>query len=323
MARFEFRQGIVRHQTDTGGNPTFLQPVSGGAQVALVVSPDPTVLTLSHSLEGNYTFQETQSVNPAWVGPFVSGTDYWLYWDIDLLTGERTFGHTLLAPIVAGSAPANPQPDQHWFDLATTTMKVFNGAVFTDKVRVFAAKYESGAVLQPFPVGSQVGLNQVVDSGFLLFDDENKPVKKFNRFNQGQFITSETKISSQLARLANFRLEAQFIVAKAIEAIPAFSPLAFKGPKEVGLAKNTDPTFPAVGLSAEDLYSGEVRGFITQGYVTNELWNWTQPAGTPIFYNSLGELTTNVPQSFSVQQIATIVDPRVIYVDIKPIVLYG
>jgi len=323
MARFDFRQGIVRHQTDTSGNPTFLSPVSGGSQIALVVSPDPTVLTFAHTPFRNYTFQEQQSVNPAWLGPFVSNVNYWLYWDIDLLTGDRTFGHTLLEPIVSAFPPPGAQNDQHWFDLSTTTMKVYNGAVFIDKVRVFAAKYENGAIIVPFPIGSQVGINQEIDSGFILFDDEDKPVKKFNKFNQGAFITTETKIASHLSKLANFRIESQFIIAKAIENIPAFSPLAYKGPREIGLAKNTVPTFPAIGIASEDLFTSEVRGFITQGYVINDLWNWLVPAGTPIFYDSNGELTTNIPQTFSIQQVATVVDKKTIFVDVKPLIEYG
>lgn len=322
MARIEFRQGIVRHQTDTLGNPTFLAPISGGSQVSLIVSPDPTIINIAHNTT-DYLFQESVTVNAAWQGPFVSGTDYWLYWDIDLLTGERTFGHTIHQPVVSSAPPPNPPTDLHWFNLANTTMNVFNGASYVEKLRVFAAKYENGAVLVPYPIGSQVGINMPVDSGFLLFDDELKPIKKFDKFNRGKFITTETKIASQLAKLANFRLEAQFIVAKAIEPIPAFSPVTYKGPREIGLAKTTNPDFPAVGLASEDLFSGEVRGFITQGYITNDSWNWTEQAGTPIFYNSLGQLTTDVPQTFSIQQVAVVVDPKVIFVDIGPLIKYA
>jgi len=323
MARFNFRQGLVRFQTDNANNPTFLQAVNGGSQIALVVSPDPTVITFAHGPTGNYTHQERQTIDPAWEGPFVNNVDYWLYWDLNLKTGERTFGHTLLQPVTAAFPPPGPQTDQHWFDLNTTTMKVYNGAVWVDKIRVFAGKYENGAVLQPYETGSQVGLNITVNSGFPLFDEDLNPVKKFNRLNQGEFITTETKLASQLARLANIRIESQFIIAEALEPIPAFSPLAYKGPRQVGLAKNTVVDFPAVGVSSEDMFAGEVRGFITQGYVENELWNWTDPSGTPVFYDSTGTLTTNVPQSWSIQQVATVVDPKVLYVDIKPLIIYG
>ena len=41
--RINFRQGIVRHQTDGADNPVFLQKV--GTNVNLLVSPDFTIVS--------------------------------------------------------------------------------------------------------------------------------------------------------------------------------------------------------------------------------------------------------------------------------------
>lgn len=317
--KISFRQGIVREQTDSANNPTFLQ--FDGSVVSLIVTSESTIVAFAHGSSSDYLFEETSTVTGAWSGPFTVNVDYWLYWDIDLLSGLRTFGHTVVEPVVSATAPAGPIADQHWFDTTTYTMKVYTSGTWIEKIRVFAAKLSKGAVLVPYLTGTQVGINTTTFAGSLIFDDDGNAVKKFDRFGRGKFITTETPISSQTTSLVNFRLEALVIDVQALETIPAFYAIAFQDTRKVGLASYTTPQYPAVGVALEDMNTNEVRTFLKTGYLTNELWNWTEAAGTKLFVGSSGQLTANVPQLYSIQEIATVVSPQTLYIDVKPIVL--
>ena len=172
--RIPFRHGIVRYQTDnarSNPNPTFLQPEDNGSSISLTVAPDPTIITIAHG-DSDYMFEERKSVIRAWKG-FKSGTDYWLYWDISLRDGSRTFGSTTLQPIVAPNPPANALDDQHWFDTKNNVMKVYTKGAFVERLRVFAAKYSAGTVLEPYDLGTQVSNRTTVHAGTILFDDSN------------------------------------------------------------------------------------------------------------------------------------------------------
>lgn len=319
--RISFRQGLVRYQTDTSHNPTFLQ--SGSPSIAsgvtLNVSPDPTIIAFAQG-QSDYLFEEASTITNAWAGPFVSGTDYWLYWDLDILTGIRTFGKTTRLPVFSFNEPTK-LPDQHWFDLSITTMKVVVNGRWVEKIRVFAAKLSNGAVLQPYPLGTQVGLNIPVNAGQLMYDDEDNIVKKFDKFGKGKFITTESNLASQISRLSNFKIENSLFAGTAIEYVPEHYCVCFKFPTKLGLASYTTPLTPCIGLASEDMHTSEVRTFITQGYVTDVNWNWTQPPGTRLFVGVAGELSTNVPQDISIQQIAEVVSPTIIYVNIQQIIL--
>lgn len=322
--RLNFRHGLVRYQTDGANHPIFLQ--KNGSYIDMYVFPDPTVFTIAH-FDQNYLFTENVTVNHAW-GPFVVGTNYWLYWDIDLLTGQLTRSYTLVDPVFQTNEPASPTQDQHWYDKTNFVMKVREGSRWVEKLRCFAAKYQNGTTIIPYSLGTQIGISNVIThAGFPLFDDANLPIQRFRKDRKGVFIHTEMPLASQWSRLSNFVVGAAIIQATATENIDVYQPVAYTGPNKIGLAKTITPNQPAIGIASENMVPGEIRSFITSGYVENENWNWdvgdTEPAGTPIFVSSTGTLTTSPPQSFSIQQIASVVDKKVILVDIKPLIHYG
>ena len=127
--RISFRQGIVRAPAN------FLQLASG--HVSLTINPtDPLVVTFADN-STNYLVSERSSVSNAWTDNFVAGVDYWLYIDINTVSGIRTFGSTTLSPSEGPTAPANPAQNQHWFDTANNIQKVWVGSTWVRKIRVF------------------------------------------------------------------------------------------------------------------------------------------------------------------------------------------
>lgn len=309
-----FRQGLIRHQVDANSNPAFLQKVSGGQYIDLVVSPTPTVMCFAHG-SATYLFEETNTVTHAW-GPFTSSTDQWLYWDIDLLTGVRTFGATHLDPITSQTQPASPQNDQHWFNTANTTMFVWNSNRWVEKVRLFAAKYDNSSIIIPRLPGTQTGLTVPANAGFVLFDDDEKPIKKWKRDNSGKFLTTESPILTHASRVSNVVLDGATQMVRACQNIPQWSVVTFDDYNEVMIASHLNQARPAAGITKWNMVTGDVGIIHTGGYITNNNWNWTVPAATSLFVGETGQIVTEVPQIGSIQRIGMVVDSDTIFVDI-------
>lgn len=325
MAKFNFRHGIARRQEDGNGNPTFLR--KNGTYIDLVVSPNPTIFLIAHRAT-DYMFTENATVLQAW-GPFAasgSDPDYWLYWDVNFSTGKITRGFTTREPITTSIEPKTKNLDQHWFDTANMVMKRWDGSCWMEIIRVFAGKYRGGAILIPNNRGSQCGigypstLDQEYFAGIPLLSPEGKPLQVWQRNRKGQFITTETPLHSQLNRNANFRVEAAINMANASEPIPIHYAVAYSGTgkDKVMLARNTLPRKQAIGIASEEMVPGEVRTFITKGFVTNDAWDWTNPgeeAGTRLFVGPTGELQTSLPTIDSIQEMGVITGPQTIYIN--------
>lgn len=319
MAKFDFRHGIARYQEDGVGNPNFLQ--KSGNFISLLVQPDPTVFLIAHYDE-NYIYTENVTVNEAW-GPYTGTATRWMYWDVDFITGVLSRGQTLLEPLDQAFPPPNPLLDQHWFDMTQAVQKRWNGSAWVDVLRLFAGKLVNGSVLIQYPLGSQVGMNGIPTyAGFPLVDPEGMPVQKFRRDRKGQFITSETPLAAQFSRNANFRVEAAITQAEAHENIPVHHCVAYNGYNTLLLARNNVPDLPAIGIAAEDMNTGEVRSFITKGFVTNDVdWDWSAyDAGTSLFVGPTGQLTVFPSQSGGQQNMGFIVDQNTVFINPQQII---
>ena len=93
-----FRQGIVSHQA--GG---FLQ-FNGSGNIDLLGLNRPVVVTIAHKTT-DYLHTENNTVTSAWNGPFLATENYWIYWEFNLLTFNRTFGITQLEPVAQSVEP--------------------------------------------------------------------------------------------------------------------------------------------------------------------------------------------------------------------------
>lgn len=307
--RISFRQGIVAVPAG------FLQ--SNGTTVNLVTpTPDSVVVTFADGA-ANYLHTERLSVTSAWTGPFTPGTSYWLYWDINTLTGVRTFGHTLLEPIQGSTTPVSPANDQHWFDTNVNRMKVWNTSAgrWINKIRVFAAKLDNGTVFtsvgidSPVYEGTQIGTleNVPVAAGALVFDVNGDPIKR----NGGYFFTTEDVIVASVASATQVKLGSIVVEAVSISNIPAYSIVTFSAFHQVQLATNMMLGQGAYGMIEVDAITGDIVSVATEGLITNPEWNWTSAGvNTPLYVSSMGTLTTTAPPNPVV--VAVVVDVNTI-----------
>lgn len=315
-----FRQGIARYQTDVNGMPAFLKKSNQTGQfVDLIVSPDPTIIVFAHK-DATYIVEETKTISKAW-GPFPNtpnSTEY-LFWDISLLDGQISRGFTYLEPIYSSVAPHNPANEQHWFDNQTTTMKVWNGSKWLEKVRVFAGKYSSTAVLISYPVGTQAGLTGQFEGGNLILDSFNKPLRQ----TDGAFVTSATKLAIVGMGTNSVQFEAQMLSGMANEYIAKFSLVQLAGQRKILLGRTADPMSRIAGIVTEDLYESESGRLITTGLVRNEQWNFPLSSiNRPVFCGPTGQVTLNPPQAGVCQIAGFVFDKDSIFMQIQqPIIL--
>ena len=332
------RQGIVQQKLSGGGQPAFLALVGTGVNL-IASSIDPTIIALAQG-QSDYLFQEATNITNAWAGPFTVVSHAWLYWDINLLTGVRTFGYTNFLPISAANPPTQStingivytslQVDQHWFDTANFLTKVWNGAVWVLHLRVFAGSI-LGGVLSQNSTGSQAGANNVqANAGYIVYDDDNRPVKKYQPFNLGEFITTTTPLASQFSKIQNYRLETAVQTAAAVGTIAQFKCVCYSGPSQIQAASSNfvSPPKPVVGVATQPIYAGEVTDFVVGGYITDPLglFNTAQTftQGQLVFCDATGSFTTNpLILTGSFERIGYVIDPRTIYIKIEPQIILG
>jgi hypothetical protein len=325
-----FRQGIIKRQTALSA-PDFLRKTSlTGASIDLVVTSDPTLITIAH-YHADYLFEESKTVIGAWGagqpgsinGPLAAtGQTQYLFWDVNLETGNLSYGWTLVPPIISATEPTLPLNDTHWFDLATTRMRVYKqpdpstAGVWIDKVRLFAATYDSSAIIIPFPIGSQVGIDGgSYRAGNLIFGANNKPLKQ----SDGTFLTTESSLIIAQTSGQNVRFDTALAFGQASEEIPKFHLVSFKPDRTIGLASSNNPNRFVSGIVVQDLHQEEVGQIISAGIIRNEQWNWAQSdINKPVFCGINGEIRLSPSLVGVVQQVGYVYDPQSIYLNLFP-----
>lgn len=305
-----FRQGIVRC-LDAG----FL--TVGPTYVTLNVVDTPALISFAHG-SVDYLFVEQQPATNAW-GPITPGVDQWLFWDIDLRTGRRSFGITLVKPLHQNVPPTAPVNDQHWFDTTTVTMKVWNSAVnrWIEKIRVFACELDGGttpvsmSANSPAFVGTQAGLSMEYPAGVILFDvATGNPL----RTADNKFLTGETKLQATTGATSSIKTEALIVEAEAQDNLSAYTVVKFKDFGKIEAADQfTTSTPQQFGIIETNAVIGDIVTVTTTGVISSPTWEWTS-VNALLYVDSQGQLTTT--------QTGTL-PPVGIVIDVSKILLFS
>lgn len=282
-----FRQGIINYPI-SGLIQQFLQ--IAGNYVNLNAANGPTSIAFAHK-NTDYLLVESVTVSNAW-GPFTVAQNYWLYWDINLRTGLRTFGFTTIAPVYQLTEPSLPAVNQHWFDLNTFTMKVWDGTFWREVVRVFAARYDTatfismGAGLPNLPfAGTQVALNVPITLGSIIYDDNNLPLQRTN----GELLTTTNHIFVNGAHTNVLTLEQSIMTVTAAQSISAYSVVKLSNFGQVSPAVYEDTSETILAIVNEGATTNSATNAIMQGIVVNPGWSWSTP-GAPLWVSTNGIL---------------------------------
>lgn len=339
--QLNYRQGLIKCQVDANNVPMHLHKSTTSNYVDLYVNSSVVLVAFAHGT-ADYLYEETTPLINTW-GPFTSSVSgkYWLYWDINVNTGERTFGFTTLQPVISNTKPRVPAKDMHWFDTAKSTMFVYGDLDWVEKIRCFAGVYTGGSTVEPYYVDetvttvvngvttsstshnyftSQVGLNVPVVAGFLLFDEGEKPVKSAST---GKFLTTESHFYTTKSNVSSISFDMMDFFAQAVESIPAFRVVSYHQNNTIGLASSDDPDFKsASGIVRTSVFTGEVCSVISRGYITNTEWRFNALPTTPLYLGINGTIHTEPPLTGFIQKIGTVVSSDTILISIDPQLIY-
>lgn len=310
-----FRQGIVSY--DTSLAPFSAAASVGGVDVTLNVGTEPFVITLANQ-NSNYLWSEALTIN-AWQS-LPSVGSFWLYFDFDSKTFVRTFGYTIFAPIVQANAPVSPSSGQHWYQITTHQMFVWNGSVWNPVLRVFAAKFIGPSTFISLSInapdfrGTQIGDTTQVDAGRVLVDSSGNPIIK----KDGTFFTTEDQSFAEGTAINSVRLESNVFTGQSSSAsiIPVYEIVAFNQNGTIRIASYNDAGTTAIGMALQQFNFGGTGAVLLEGTVTNPNWNFSGQIGSLLWVSGDNPGTlTNVDPHISnpvIYQIARVPVARVI-----------
>lgn len=290
--RINFRQGIVSYPT-SGSAQAFM--AKNGQYVSLQASGTHIDVAFAHR-GADYLLTEDTDQPFAW-GPITNGVDTWLYWDINLRTGVRTFGTTTVAPAY-GATPVSGVEGQHWFDTTNTIQYVYTSGRYQEVVRVFAGKVNT-STFSPLGVGfpstpyagSQVGLSNInVAVGHLITDAAGSPIRQ----STGTFFTTETDFFVDGSAINPVRLDATVVTGEAVQTMAKYQVVKFSDFGMLSVATYDDLQESAIAMVLDDLESGDVGTVCLQGLIVNPDWNWST-VGAQLWVANDGTLTTTDP----------------------------
>ena len=310
--KLSFRQGIVRHQVDIAGTPTFIRKNgSDSAFIDLVCDNGPIQFTIAH-FDADYLFEEFTTISKAW-GPMPHSSTQYLYWDVSLLNATITHGFTAYPPYISINPPTSPSTDQHWYDTTANAMKVWNGAKWLIKLRVFAGAYDSNSVLTPKQNGTQIGLNGDFTAGHIVIGKNGYPLRDYD----GTFVTTESNLIVANGSSEDVKFDAALQFAQASEFMPAFSLVSFTSPGIISFASYQNVNLQVNGVIRSDCWPGTVVKVFSHGVCSNDQWNFsTSQIGQPLFCGVNGEITLTPPSVGISQIVGYVYDVSAIYISI-------
>jgi hypothetical protein len=339
--KLPFRQGIVKYTLNNDKIPTFLYTDRRDKYVSLIANINHVLITFAHN-DTDYLYEETLTTNNAW-GPFDRDIKYWMYWDLDVRTGKRTFGSTKLEPIVSETIPETPEHDQHWFNLSDNVVVSFDNELnrnkyrklsknsiyvwdgennhWTQKIRLFAGTYKNTDIVAS-SLSSQVGIFEQCHAGFILYDDTDSPTQQARVDGTYKFLTSESHFHDTKSLTTTVSLDQIFHYGTSSENISKYSLVSFDGQNSFKTASSDDITLsPAIGIIENDVISGDICAIVTNTYVIDDSWNFTDEPSTPIYLASSG-FSTTPPLSGFIQQVGFVVSSNTVYIDTTYQIIY-
>lgn len=303
MARLTFRQGILKHAKDSLGTQQFIEIDNGN--VHLVAAEDPTIITFAHG-NTDYLFSEHSNTDNAW-GPLDAGKQYWLYWELDKKSGQRTFGESIYPPIVQAIKPANPLVGQMWFNTANNRMYDYTANGWVEVIRVLACRvglgYSIHSVSKDAPqfTGTQVGLIENVRVGSIVFDLNGYPIKKEDK----TFFTTEDDFMTGLPSGASLRISNVTMNAIAAMPLAKHQIVQYSGFGRLVNATPYNQTEKLLGIVEHDAITGEDVTFSVEGMFFDDDWSWQADgatAGDPVYMNATGEVVLEpvVPNQYPI-----------------------
>lgn len=288
--------------------------------IDLIVNNNPILVIFSHGV-GAYLIEETESITAAWQGPFSDNESYWFYWDIDTISGKKSFGITKVKPTFGDTLPSTPSNDQHFFDKNDNYMKVWNGSAWIHRIRVFAGSLINGE-LSTFGKGSQADLYGQFEVNEIRFHKIGSPIIKELDNDNYIFVTNSGNNKQDVGQIENLKYERVAVSVIANQNLEKSIAVTLNDSGKAIPASYTNINKEVLGITETSFNTDEQKNIITKGFITDrETFNFSEPPNFPLFIDENGNITSTIPTADSIQKIGYIISPNTIFVDIQPQIL--
>lgn len=314
----KFRHGVVKQRKDNVGNPSSIT-VDGSVFRLNATKQDPFVFTISHE-SFDYLFEVDNDVL-TWD---ISEGEWFLFLQVDFLTGKISANKTNLPVFYTDSEPQNVSPGQHWYDVVNSTMRVYEDGFWKDTLRLFIGQ-SKGSKLSQARVGSHFGVDPAIRPIYPVSDVFGYPMRvrrPQDRIGKmPAFLGSTTKDltkSRTLVRLGDF-----LVGASASTYLHDHCLVHLLPGNKVKFSDSTDPYNRVIGMVVRPTSVGEQVDIKTFGFVKNPQWDWSDDEiSRPVFSDGSGNVVTQPQDSGVHQQVGFILSRDTIFLDIKrPIIL--
>jgi len=278
-----FRQGTVQ------GN-SFLS--RSGLNISLIASSTPTFTAAHYS--ANYLIQERSAVPNAWaVADLVA--NFYLYIDIDVNTGARTFGTSTVAPVYGPTEPVSPVNDLHWFDTVNQITRVYSSATskFITKIRVFVGNCNAGVLVYK-NIGTHVGITsarQEFNTAAIVYDSTGNAILTSDR----TFLTEGSQIIVTNAFSGSLTLQSQSLSLVAGENLVTGNIIYVDDNNTATLAQYEDTFNKFTAIVLYDADTGEQVKAAPQGLISNTAWDWSALTPGDMLWIDNGVLVSTNP----------------------------
>lgn len=318
-----FRNGIIARQETSVNLPSYLIFTSGSpySTVSLDVVDTPFIATFING-DNNYTIQEFHGYLNAWNGIETNHPFHYLYIDLNLITGKVEFVVSNYDIVISGTEPLTPPNGFVWFDTNVNKFKVYSNNTWQIKCRILAGTLDENNIIYYPQVGTQVNITGDFTSGYILFDDTQKPLFK----TVGGFVTTGDNVLVNISTINNSYTGVKYESYRKIVTSNVFI-AKYTAVRIVGLGGKVLPSgFNRVsGILIENLFANESARIIDDGIIEDRLvFNFApEEFGKPLWSNVGGALTTVVPTIGIAHQIGRVIDEHSIIVSIAtmPVVL--
>lgn len=309
-----FRQGIIKYQN----YPSYIRYNSKTNCVGLYTDKSNILLNFAFG-EFNYLFTEKDNLECAWSLPNNITDKIWLYWDIDISSGIRSFSYTEYDPFLK-IKPSNPSSGQMFFDHSKVKYQWWNGQSWIDSIRIIAGIVNSDFSIDKINLGSQVDILEYCQLSEIVFDNNKMPVKRYTQ--DGSELINKGFILK--GKLDSYNID-QLVLENGIleNNVTEFKCIAWTKNNTINYADPTKIDMPAFGLAAKNGNTGEVINFYTDGFIKSDVFKFTEAENTPIYVGSNGSITTIADTTYSLQKIGYIVSYNTIYLKIEEQIING
>lgn len=273
----DFRNGIVSAQSN------YLTKTLGGTYaVSIVTNTKDLILTASHGAS-EYLISFYNNITDAWT---FNGTDtHYLYVDIDNVTGQLSYGSSLVPVTYGVNFPISPVVGETFFNNSTNQSYQWSGDSWVKRIRVFVGFVNNTGVTE-YGIGTVTGSSVPYVSGSIIYSGNGRGILKHDK----TFLTATDRVLINEVPFGASTIEQSALSVKAADTLAGNRFVKLNSQGYLTYANPVDVGVSLIFVLTEPLNVGEVTFLPVGGVINNPSWNWSF-ADLPIWVGENGVIS--------------------------------